>query len=120
MAVDEQRARVPLSEAVGLVIASVVLSLGTVALIWLTAVPFGSGVCPAIDPAPLYCSSEQRAGTGLVATICVLALGIVNVVLGLSRRRSARPFVIVGVVVLALAPFFTYGFVAWSDGFPLS
>ncbi|PZU47506.1 MAG: hypothetical protein DI566_05035 [Microbacterium sp.] len=103
----------------GLIVATVLTTLATVGLIWLAAVPFGSGVCPAVDPAPLNCSPAQRAGSGLVATICVTVVGALNVALGLWGGRRARPIVIAGLVVLAVAPFVSYAAVAFSSGFQI-
>ncbi|GAA3037835.1 hypothetical protein GCM10010462_25810 [Microbacterium dextranolyticum] len=101
----------------GLISASVLMTCATACLIWLAAVPFGSGVCPAIDPPPLHCSPARRAGTGLVATICVVIVGALAVVLALWGGPRARPLVIAGVVVLVMAPFVTYAVVAFSAGF---
>lgn len=103
----------------GLAIAATLIMLGTIALLWLAAVPVGSGVCPAIDPPPTGCLASYRAGSGLVATIVVVTLWGATILAALPRRRTMRPAVVVGVALLALSPFVTYAAVAWSPGFTL-
>jgi heat shock protein HslJ len=98
--------------------AATLLMLGTVALIWLAAVPIATGVCPAIDPPPTNCQPSFRAGSGLVATVITVGIWAATITIALLwRRRAARPFVVSGVVLLALAPAVTYLAVAWSPGF---
>lgn len=104
----------------GLIVAAALLVVVSAGLIWMVAVPFGSGVCPAVDPAPLHCSPAQRAGTGLMATICIVAIGALTLGLGIWGGRRARPLVVGGVVVLALAPVVTYAAVSFSPGFQIA
>lgn len=104
----------------GLVVAATLLAAGTIALIWLAAVPWGPIVCPAIYPAPRNCFAADRAGTGLVVTVVVLVIYIATMLLALIGARSRRPLVIAGVVLLAIAPLVSYLLVAWIPGFPLA
>lgn len=97
--------------------AATLLMLGTTALIWLAAVPVGTGVCPAVDPPPTNCQPSFRAGSGLVATIATIGVWFATITIALPRRRAARPLVVAGVVLLALAPAVAYLAVAWSPGF---
>lgn len=103
----------------GSVIAATILTAGTVLLIWFVAVPWGSGVCPAVYPAPGNCSAVNRAGSGLVASIVVLVVYVVTLLLAVLAGRRSRGPVIAGVVLLALAPVVAYAAVAFSPGFPL-
>lgn len=103
-----------------LITAATLLLLGTIALIWLAAVPIGTGVCPAIDPPPTNCQPAYRAGSGVVWTIIVIGIWAVTITVALVWRRATRPFVVAGVVLLALAPAVTYLAVAWSPGFTLA
>lgn len=103
-----------------LMTAATLLLLGTIALIWLAAVPIGIGVCPGIDPPPTNCQPSYRAGSGVVWTIVVIGIWAVTITVALVWRRAARPFVVAGVVLLALAPAVTYLAVAWSPGFTLA
>jgi len=96
----------------GLVIAATLLAAGTIAVIWLAAVPWGPMVCPAIYPAPRNCFEADRAITGVLVTIVVLVVWIATVLLALVGRRRRGP-VIAGVVLLALAPVLSYLAVAW-------
>lgn len=96
------------------------LMLGTVALIWLAAVPMGTGVCPAIDPPPTGCLASYRAGSGLVATVVLVAVWAVTTAIALIWAHAARAFVVAGIVILAVAPFVSYAAVAWSPGFALA
>lgn len=101
-----------------LLTAATLLMLGTVALIWFAAVPIATGVCPAIDPPPTNCQPSFRAGSGLIATIITVGIWAATITIALLwHRRAARPFVVPGVVLLALAPAVTYLAVAWSPGF---
>ncbi|QEV99337.1 hypothetical protein F6J84_03900 [Microbacterium caowuchunii] len=103
----------------GLVVAATLLTAGTIALVWLAAVPLGPIVCPAIYPAPRNCFTSDRAGTGLVATIVVLVIYIATMLLAFVGTHGRRPLVIAGVVLLAIAPLVSYLSVAWIPGFPL-
>lgn len=100
-----------------LLAAATLLMLGTVALIWLAAVPVGTGVCPAVDPPPTNCQPSFRAGSGLIATIITVGVWVTTITISPLWRRAARPIVVAGVVLLALAPVVTYLAVAWSPGF---
>lgn len=101
----------------GAVVAAVLLSAGTVILVWFAAVPFGPIVCPAIDPAPQNCIVNNRAGTALIVTAVVAVLGVATLLLAVLAPRRGRGFVIAGIVLLAIAPFASYLTVAWSPGF---
>lgn len=103
----------------GLLIAATVLAVGTIALIWFAAVPFGTGVCPAVYPMPPHCSATNREGTALVLSLVVGAIYIVTLLVGVFARRM-RTLVVVGVVLLAVAPIVSYVTVTSSPGFPLS
>jgi len=103
----------------GLVVAATALALGTILLIWLAAVPWGPMVCPAIYPAPAYCSPSLRAGTGLIASIVVAAVYVATLLFALNPLVRSRPLVITGVALLGIAPIAGYLAVAWIPGFPL-
>ncbi|WES65990.1 META domain-containing protein [Microbacter sp. GSS18] len=103
-----------------LITAATLLLLATIALIWLVAVPIGTGVCPTVDPPPTNCQSSYRAGSGLVATLVAVGIWVATIAVALVWRRAARSFVVAGVVILALAPVVTYLAVAWSPGFTLA
>ncbi|WP_050723698.1 hypothetical protein [Microbacterium sp. GCS4] len=93
-------------------------AIGTVALIWLAAVPFGPLVCPAVYPAPPNCFEGNREGSALIMTLVVgvvYAVTLLAAVLPGTRRVAMTA----GVVLLAVAPFVAYAVVAWSPGFPL-
>ena len=104
----------------GLVVAATLLAVGTVALIWLAAVPWGPLVCPAIHPAPRNCFAADRAGTGLVTTIIVMATLLATILLAVLGRGRTRELTIAGVILLALAPVVSYLTVAWVPGFALA
>lgn len=97
----------------GIVIAASLLTIGTIALVWLAAVPFGPIVCPAIYPAPRNCFAADRAATGLVVTGVTAAIGIATVLLALIGGRTRRRLAIIGVALLAVAQLVTYPLVAW-------
>lgn len=101
----------------GFGIAASLVMLAAVALIWLVAVPIGTGVCPAVDPAPTSCLPSYRAGTGLMATLVVLALWAATLLSALARPTLLRPFAIGGLVLLVLAVPVGYATVSWSSGF---
>lgn len=100
----------------GLILTATLLAGGTVALIWMAAVPWGPLVCPAIYPAPRNCFAENRAGTGLIATIAVVLVALATILVAAIGRR--RAWVIPGVIALALAPIVSYLCIAWMPGFP--
>jgi len=105
-------------------ITATALTLGALALIWFVAVPFGTGICPTIDPSPSNCLASYRAGSGLVATIVVIGVWGVTIVVAVLatvlRASWARGFAVAGVVLLALAPVVSYAAVAGSPGFTLT
>ena len=107
------------SAPVGLVVAATALTLGTIALIWFAAVPWGPLVCPAIYPAPRNCFASDRAGTGLVATGAVIAVYVATLLFALNPTVRSRPLALAGVVLLGTAPVVTYLAVAWIPGFAL-
>jgi len=102
-----------------LMTAATLLLFATIALIWLAAVPVGTGICPAIDPPPTHCRSSYRAGSGLVATNVTVGIWALTIAVAFVWRR-ARTLVVAGVVLLALALVVTYLAVAWSPGFTLA
>ncbi|WP_341975406.1 hypothetical protein LTA6_000020 [Microbacterium sp. LTA6] len=103
-----------------LVITSTLFAVGTIALIWFAAVPWGPLVCPAIDPAPRNCFAADRMGTAVITTAVVLVVYISTVVLAACRPRALRPFAVAGLIALLLAPLVSYLAVAWLPGFPLA
>ena len=103
----------------GRVLAATLLAAATIALIWIAAVPWGPVVCPAVYPAPRNCFAWDRAGTGVVATVVVLAVYGATMLLALVGTRRRKPLVVVGVVLLAVAPVVSYLAVAWIPGFPI-
>lgn len=102
------------------IIAATLLTAGTIALIWLAAVPFGPVVCPAIHPAPRNCFASDRAGTGLIVTVVLIIIYAGTAAFALFRPRHGRPFVIAGVTLLSIAPVITYLAVAWIPGFAIA
>jgi len=105
------------STSIGLAVAAFALALGTILLIWLAAVPWGPIVCPAILPAPRNCFASDRAGTGLVVTVAVVAVYLATMLCALLPTTRSRPLVIAGVVLLGIAPVAAYLAVAWIPGF---
>jgi hypothetical protein len=95
-----------------------ILAVGTVALLWLVAVPVGPVVCPAIYPAPLNCFAGNREGSALIMTLVVGTLYILTLFAAAIPGRR-RILTTAGVVLLAIAPFVSYAVVAWSPGFTL-
>ncbi|MFJ4176063.1 hypothetical protein [Microbacterium sp. NPDC089696] len=95
-----------------------ILAVGTVALLWLVAVPVGPVVCPAIYPAPLNCFAGNREGSALIMTLVVVALYVLTLLAAILPPR-AHILTTAGVVLLAIAPFVSYAVVAWSPGFAL-
>lgn len=110
-----QERREPL--AWGSVIAATLLAAGTIALIWLAAVPFGPVVCPAIYPAPASCFASSRVGNALIATVVVAVVYAVTMYFALAGERRHRGFVIAGTSLLAIAPIVSYLAVAFIPGF---
>lgn len=104
---------------VPLIVAASLLAAGTIALIWLVAVPWGPLVCPAIDPAPRNCFASDRAGTAVVATITVCLVYLATLTAALFGGRRRRAWTLTGVVVLAVAPIACYLSIAWLPGFAL-
>lgn len=99
--------------SVGLMIAATLLAAGTIALIWLVAVPFGPIVCPAIDPAPRNCQQGHRVDNATIATVAVAGVYVVTMLFALVGSLRRRSVVIAGVTVLAVSPIAAYLFVAW-------
>lgn len=93
-----------------------VLAAGTVALIWLVAVPVGPVVCAAVSPPTNNCLLEHREGSALVMTVIVVALYAVAMLLAAFLRRP-RGLLVAAVLLLAVAPFVSYAVVAWAPGF---
>lgn len=54
-----------------------------------------------------------------MATIVVLVVYVATMLVALVGTRNRRPLVIVGVVLLAIAPLISYLSVGWIPGFPL-
>ncbi|UUE19301.1 hypothetical protein [Microbacterium sp. J1-1] len=101
-----------------LMLLATVLTLGTVAFIWLVAVPVGPLVCAAVDPPTSNCFLSHRQGSALVMTVIVIAVYLLALLPALLRR--ARGVLVVGVVLLASAPFVSYAVVAWAPGFAMA
>lgn len=97
----------------GLMVAATLLAAGTIALIWLVAVPWGPIVCPAIDPAPSNCQQSHRADNATIATVAVLGVYVVTMLFNLVVSLRRRSVVVAGVAVLAISPIAAYVFVAW-------
>jgi len=114
-----ETARTSTSASVGLIVAATTLALGTIALIWFAAVPWGPMWCPAIYPAPRNCFASDRAGTGLVATVMIAAVYLATMLFALNPMVRSRPLVITGVALLGIAPVVSYLAVAWIPGFAL-
>lgn len=104
----------------GLVVAATLLSAGTMALIWLAAVPWGPLVCPAVYPSPQNCLASHRAGTGVVATVVVVLTYLATLLSALLRTRRRRSLAVVGVALLGVAPVVAYLAVASAPGFVLT
>lgn len=69
-----------------------------VAAVWWLAAPRGSGVCPAILPAPPGCAAAARVPVAVTWTLVVAAVYGVNLVVCLTRlRRHQR--LLVGVLL---------------------
>lgn len=84
------------------VAASVVVLVASCAAIWFLAVPVPAGqVCPAIYPAPPYCTLDGRQESGAVAMMVMIALYLVvcAVVILAPQRRVRRT----AVLLLAVA-----------------
>lgn len=103
----------------GVLVIATVLAVGTVALIWLVAVPVGPVVCAAVYPSTGNCFRDNREGSALVMTLIVVAVYVVTVLLAALVRRP-RGTSLIGVGLLAVAPFVSYAVVAWSTGFALA
>lgn len=91
------------------------LTLGTLALIWLVAVPIGPMVCPTIYPAPRNCFTADRASTAIVVTIVLVAVYLMTIAMTLAAPRMRRG-AIAGLILLAAAPVLAYLTVAWIPG----
>lgn len=102
----------------GLLLTATLLAAGTVALIWLVAVPVGPVVCAAVYPATSNCFLEHREGSALVMTVIVVALYVLTMLLAAFLGRP-RGVVVTGVILLAIAPFVSYAVVAWAPGFAI-
>lgn len=103
----------------GVLLIATLLAVGTVALIWLVAVPVGPVVCAAVYPPTANCFRDHRVGSALVMTLIVVAVYVVTVLLAALVRRPRRA-ILIGVGLLALAPFVSYAVVAWSPGFAVA
>ncbi|MGS0559966.1 hypothetical protein [Microbacterium aurugineum] len=101
-----------------LMLLATVLAIGTVAFIWLVAVPVGPLACAAVEPPTSNCVLSHRQGSALVMTVIVVAVYVVTLLPALLRR--ARGVFVVGVVLLAAAPFVSYAVVAWAPGFTIA
>lgn len=117
MTASTAHARPSRTARVGLGVAATVAMLSAVALIWLVAVPVGTGVCPAIDPAPTNCLPSFRAGTGLAATLIILAVWAATLLCALATRAVFRPLAIGGLILLVVAVPVSYVTVSSSSGF---
>lgn len=102
----------------GLLLTATLLAAGTIALIWLVAVPVGPVVCAAVSPPTSNCLRDHREGSALVMTLIVVAVYVLTVLLAALLRRP-RGILIAGVVLLGVAPLVSYPVVAWSTGFLL-
>ncbi|MFK3678737.1 hypothetical protein ACI2IP_13480 [Microbacterium sp. NPDC090218] len=102
-----------------LLVSATLLAAGTVALICLVAVPVGPVVCAAVYPPTSNCFLGHREGSALVMTVIVLAVYVVTILIAAVFRRS-RAVLLVGVVLLAIAPFVSYAVVAWAPGFSIA
>lgn len=98
------------------IVAALLLTAGTVALVWLVGVPWGPVVCPAIDPPPTNCVPVYRSGTALLVTGVVLAICVATVCLALWAPRL-RGLIYAGLTVLAIAPIASYAAVSLLPGF---
>jgi hypothetical protein len=103
----------------GLLLTATLLAAGTVALIWLVAVPVGPVVCAAVDPPTRNCLLEHREGSALVMTVIVVLVYVVLTLLAVLLRRP-RGVLLAAVVLLAIAPFVSYAVVAWAPGFVIA
>jgi hypothetical protein len=72
--------------------AAVAVLVASCAAIWFVAVPVPAGlVCPAIYPAPPYCTLDGRQEAGAVAVLVVVAASlVVCAVVLLARQRRVR------------------------------
>lgn len=100
----------------GLLLSATLLTAGTVALIWLVAVPVGPVVCAAVEPPTRNCLLEHREGSALVMTVIVVLVYVVMMLLAVLLRRQ-KGVLLSAVVLLAIAPFVSYAVVAWAPGF---
>jgi hypothetical protein len=92
----------PRSTDLRLLAASVTVLLVSCAAIWFLAVPVPGGlVCPAIYPAPPYCTLDGRQEAGAVAMMVMVAayLVVCAVVILAAQRRVRRS----AVLLLAVA-----------------
>lgn len=98
------------------IVAALLLTAGTVALLWFVAVPWGPVACPAIDPPPTNCVPAYRSGTALLLTCVVFAVCVatVGVALWAPRRRG---LIYAGLTMSAIAPIASYAAVALLPGF---
>jgi len=100
-----------------LIITATLLAGGTIAMIWIAAVPWGPLVCPAVYPSPPNCQESQRIGSGLVASVCVSVVYLATLLTALRRTPASRAMSVVGLIALVLAPVVSYLSVAWAPGF---
>jgi len=103
----------------GRLIVATILTAGTIALVWLVAVPLGPIVCAAVEPPMSNCIETNREGSALVMTVVIGALYLVTVLVALLKRRP--PGILHAcIVTLALAPIVSYLVVVWAPGFPIA
>lgn len=60
------------------------------AAIWWLAVPRGSGVCPAVLPAPAGCAAGARVPVAVVWTLIIAGLYAANLAVATTRLRRHR------------------------------
>lgn len=100
----------------GLAVAATLLAVGTIALIWLVAVPFGPEVCSLVYPPDRNCFTSDRVSKGILASAIVFVIYAATMLLALLGGRQ-RGLVMAGVLVLTIGPVVAYLFVAWIPAF---
>ncbi|WP_299086746.1 hypothetical protein [uncultured Microbacterium sp.] len=111
-----QRSRVP----VGLIVTATLLTVATLAVIWLVAVPVGPVVCPAIMPPPTNCMPSYREGTAIVITAASLVIYIATVVAAFTVGRQRPATVMAGIVLLGIMLLGAWPLIGLLPGFPTS